>query len=149
MLSVFSIAMLLVSVPAHFACLSRRRLSVCRMQGNCYTALVPLWAYTAVELGGLGWAPLDIAAGLACTGLLQALWLLLALPHLDKKLGSRRLTQLCFLAWPVCLLSPVLINQLMRQHWQVWAYFAMAVSQTYGTGVAMAFSQSSLLSFEA
>lgn len=102
---------------------------------------MPLWAYTPVRLGGLGWSPPFIASIISFAGLFQAFWLLILMPILDKRLGTRTLTRLCFGAWPLFFAAPILVNRLARGGHLTAVYAVMLGAQFTGAGVSMAFSK--------
>lgn len=109
--------------------------------GNTYTALVPLWAYTPVKLGGLGWSPPLIAGIISFAGLFQAFWLLVMMPILDKRIGTRALTRCCFAVWPCFFMVPILANRLALRGLWTEVYGVMVTAQFAGAGVSMAFSK--------
>lgn len=57
--------------------------------GGSYTSLWPLWAFTDTARGGLSWDPPQIGFFSSVTGLFQAFWLLIIMPILDKRYGTR------------------------------------------------------------
>ncbi len=53
-----------------------------------YTAIVPVWWFTPVPLGGFGFTPLQISLLLGLNGAAQAVWLLLVFPPLQHRIGT-------------------------------------------------------------
>jgi hypothetical protein len=103
-------------------------------------AILPLFCFTPVELGGLSFAPAQIALLIAVAGAAQSVWVLAVMPPLDRRLGTRTLLRCCFAIWPIGFLMPIGANQLAR-HGNLNAMYAlMAFLMTLGAGVAMAFS---------
>jgi hypothetical protein len=105
-----------------------------------YTAVNPVFQYTPVRLGGIGFSPELIAAVTALSGAAQATWLLLAFPRLHKRVGTGRVLFYCACAWPVFFASSVVFNILLR-HRLTAVFWATALpTLIIGSGVAMAFS---------
>jgi hypothetical protein len=111
--------------------------------GGFYTALYPLWLFTPISLGGLSMSPSRIGAlmflGTARYDFTltskaahalhsQAVWLLFAMPPLDRKLGTRRLVAWCFYAWPLLFASPLLASFLVQRHnfFAMWALLVIS-----------------------
>jgi hypothetical protein len=67
--------------------------------------------FTPVPLGGLAFPPLRISWFIMLGGITQSLWLLLAMPPLDKRLGTYRLTRLCFAVRHPCRPADVSCNR--------------------------------------
>lgn len=120
---------------------SHHQLRLMILQGDTYIALVPLWAYTPVEMSGLGWTPPYIAGIIALAGIFQPFWLLLIMPILDKRMGTQKLTRACFAVWPAFLAAPILANQVARRGWWDAVYAVMAMTQFTGAGISMVFSE--------
>jgi hypothetical protein len=104
-------------------------------------ALLPLYAYTPVALGGLAFTPAQIALLIAIAGASQAVWLLVVMPPLDRRLGTRRLLRICHAVWPLGFLAPIGANLLARAGATGAEYALLAVLMTIGSGVAIAFSE--------
>jgi hypothetical protein len=119
--------------------------SVAMFLGLAYTAVLPLYAFTPVDLGGLALRPPHIAALMALAGVSQSIWLLFAMPPLDKKLGTRRLLRICFLAWPWFFVTPVLSNIMAKRGNWTGAYALMCGTTMFGSGVSIAFTSVQLL----
>ncbi|EFX00883.1 major facilitator superfamily transporter [Grosmannia clavigera kw1407] len=79
-----------------------------------YTALVPVFWFTPVRLGGLGFSPLQISAMMCINGASQAAWLLLVFPPLQRRLGTNGVMRLCAAAYPVFLAVSPLVATLLR-----------------------------------
>lgn len=101
---------------------------------------MPLWAYTPVEMSGLGWTPPYIAGIIALASIFQPFWFLM-IPLLDKRLGTQKLTSTCFAAWPAFFAAPILANQLARRGCWKAVYPVMVMTQFTGAGVSIIFSE--------
>ena len=105
-----------------------------------FTAVNPVYLYTPVRLGGLGFSPELIAGVTALAGASQALWLLLVFPRLHKSVGTGRVLFYCACVWPVFFASTVVFNILLRHHLRAAFWATAPVTLVIGSGVAMAFS---------
>ncbi|KAF2688503.1 MFS general substrate transporter [Lentithecium fluviatile CBS 122367] len=106
----------------------------------CFTAVYPVWLYTPVDLGGLGFSPTLIAAAMGAGGAAQALWLLLAFPPLHKRVGNGGVLRLCAWAWPVFFVVDPMCNILLRHGLKTHFWILFPLNVVFGCGVAMAFT---------
>lgn len=105
-----------------------------------YTAIVPVFFFTPIDLGGFGFTPLKISIFMGIGGLSQALWILLAFPWLQARIGTKGVMRLCATAYPFFFAILPLCNLLLR-HRLTAAFWAIApVSQVIGSGVSMSFT---------
>ncbi|KAI0143428.1 MFS general substrate transporter [Xylariaceae sp. FL1272] len=108
-----------------------------------YTAVMPLFWSTSVELGGFGWSSLRISLFMGLGGLAQSLWFLVAFPPLQHRLGTNGVLRACGTAYPFFIgLMPVM-NLLLRvgtpaSDTAFWIITPILL--TFGSGVAMAFT---------
>ncbi|KAI0189003.1 major facilitator superfamily domain-containing protein [Xylaria flabelliformis] len=108
-----------------------------------YTAVVPVFWATAVDLGGLGFSPLQISLFMGLTGLSQAVWLLLVFPPLQRRLGTNGVMRLCGGAYPFFLGLMPLLTFTLRFHTSAGntAFWILApLLLSLGPGVSMAFT---------
>jgi hypothetical protein len=108
-----------------------------------YTAIIPVFWYTPVHLGGFSFTPLQISLMMGLNGAAQAAWLLLVFPPLHHRLGSNGVMRLCALAYPWFFLCFPLGNVLLRMNTEgslkiFWVF--MPVTLALGSGVAMSFT---------
>ena len=108
-----------------------------------FTAIVPLWWFTPVALGGFEFTPLQISIFLAYNGLAQALWILLVFPPLQHRIGTLAVLRLCAIAYPVFFLLAPLQNMLLRSGDPVltklfWISAPLVLGA--GSGVSMSFT---------
>lgn len=105
-----------------------------------YTAIVPVFMFTPVALGGYGFAPYQISLMMAVNGAAQALWLLVAFPPLHRRLGTGGVLRACAAAYPFFFLTCPLGSALLRAGWDR-AFWAVAPPLlALGCGVSMAFT---------
>ena len=109
--------------------------------GLGYTAVNPVFLYTDVELGGWGFSDQQIAGVLAIAGASQSLWMLLAFPFLQKRLGTGNLLRVCAVAWGLMFAGYPILNEVLRHgsetaFWAIWPPFLVM-----GSGVAMAYGE--------
>jgi hypothetical protein len=106
-----------------------------------FTAVFPVFMYTPINLGGLGFSPVLIAAAMGGGGAAQALWLLLAFPPLHKRVGTGGVLRLCAWVWPIFFSVDSICNLLLRYNLNIPFWIIFWVNATFGCGVAMAFSE--------
>ncbi|KAL8294411.1 hypothetical protein RB597_007901 [Gaeumannomyces tritici] len=109
-----------------------------------YTVIIPLWWFTPVSLGGFGFTPLQISVMTAFTGIVQAVWLLVVFPPLQRRRGTNGVMRLCAAAYPLFFAVAPVANALLRLGLgpAFWAFFPPSLALS--SGVAMAFTASQL-----
>ena len=106
-----------------------------------YTAVSPVFLYTDIELGGWGFSDQMIAGYLAVAGASQSLWMLIAFPPLQRRLGTGNLLRVCLVVWCVLFAGFPVMNAFLRQHWTT-AFWAIAPPfLVLGSGVSMSFGE--------
>ncbi|CAI7663827.1 unnamed protein product [Penicillium manginii] len=108
-----------------------------------YTAIIPVFWYTKVHLGGFGFTPFQISLMMGLNGAAQAAWLLLVFPPLQRKIGSNGVIRVCAYSYPFFFLSCPLANVLLRMDTEAslkvfWVF--VPVFLTIGCGVSMSFT---------
>ncbi|KAJ5085167.1 hypothetical protein N7532_009938 [Penicillium argentinense] len=108
-----------------------------------YTAIIPVFWYTPVHLGGFSLTPFQISLMMGLNGAAQAAWLLLVFPPLQHRIGSNGVIRLCALAYPWFFLCCPLGNVLLRMNTEgslkfFWVFVPVALA--FGSGVAMSFT---------
>ncbi|KAF4875417.1 Efflux pump azaK [Colletotrichum siamense] len=113
--------------------------------GFAYTAIVPVFWYTRVDLGGLGFTSVQISLMMAVNGIAQAFWLLVIFPPLQHRWGTNGLLRVCAYAYPWFFFMLPLGNLALKAgahnttaitlFW-VFAPILLAI----GSGVAMSFT---------
>lgn len=78
-----------------------------------YTAIIPVFYFTPVRLGGYGMTPILISTLSAVGGAAQALWLF-ALSPLQKRIGTNGIIRVCANFYPFFFMLPPLGNVLLR-----------------------------------
>lgn len=105
-----------------------------------YTAVVPVFWFTDVKMGGFGFQPWQISIMMGINGAAQAMWLLLVFPPLQHRWGTNRVLRACSDAYPVFFLVCPLGNVLLR-HDAATAFWVMAPPLlAVGSGVSMSFT---------
>jgi MFS family permease len=112
--------------------------------GLAYTAVMPVFWFTAPVWGGFGFSPFLISVFLAIAGASQAVWLLLIFPPLQHRFGTGGVLRGCATAWPVFfIISPVC--SLLRRYGYERAFWTLGpVSLAVGSGVSMGFTGAQL-----
>lgn len=108
-----------------------------------YTAIIPVFWFTPVPLGGWGFTPLQISLMMGLNGAAQAAWLLLVFPPLQHRIGTKGVIQLCALAYPVFFLGCPIGNILLRSGSEasIKAFWVFAPTMlAIGCGVSMSFT---------
>jgi MFS family permease len=108
-----------------------------------YTAIIPVFWFTPVPLGGWGFTPLQISLMMGLNGAAQAIWLLLVFPPLQHRIGTKGVIRLCALAYPVFFLGCPIGNVLLRagSEASINAFWVFApIMLAVGCGVSMSFT---------
>lgn len=105
--------------------------------------VVPVYLFTDVSLGGLGFSPLYISITMAVAGASQALWILFAFPPLHRRFGNGAVLRGCAIAWPIMFALHPLCNTLLRHDMKLLFWILFPPLMAIGSGVSMAFSKSS------
>lgn len=108
-----------------------------------YTAIIPVFWFTPIDLGGFAFTPMQISLLMGLNGAAQATWLLLVFPPLQKKIGSNGVIRLCAAAYPCFILAMPVGNMLLRMGTDVaiksfWVFTPVAL--VFGCGVSMSFT---------
>jgi hypothetical protein len=109
------------------------------MLGFAFTAIAPVFFYTSVPHGGFGFSEKLISLFISMNGVAQALWLLFAFPPLHKRLGTRRLMQICGIFWGPFIMCFPLNNWFLRRGWTATFWAVAPLVQILGSGVAIGF----------
>ena len=106
-----------------------------------YTAVLPVLAFTPVELGGFGFSPFRISILMAIAGLSQTVWLLLLFPPLQHRFGTGGVLRGCAIAWPLMFTMWPICNEFRRHGWDAAFWTVGFINLVLGSGIAMAFSK--------
>ncbi|KAF1844816.1 MFS general substrate transporter [Cucurbitaria berberidis CBS 394.84] len=105
-----------------------------------FTAVYPVFQYTPVRLGGLGFTPELIAACTGLTGASQAIWLLFIFPVLHRRVGTGRLLWWCACVWPVFFALNPMFSVMLSHGKKALFWSTGPPTLVLGSGVAMAFT---------
>jgi MFS family permease len=108
-----------------------------------FTALVPVYLYTPVGKGGLGFTTFQNSMYMAVQGASQALWLLLAFPSIHARIGTKKLMYGCAILYPAFFAGYIFLNEMLRigtEAAMVWFWIALPMVAIVGPGVSMAFT---------
>ncbi|KZV92455.1 MFS general substrate transporter [Exidia glandulosa HHB12029] len=83
--------------------------------GFLYTALIPVFYFTPIELGGFGFTPAQISGFIALAGASQAIWLLFFFPPLQKRYGTGNVLRGCATMYPIAFAVIPVFNVLLRE----------------------------------
>jgi MFS family permease len=108
-----------------------------------YTAIIPVFWFTPVHLGGYAFTPLQISLMMGLNGAAQAAWLLLVFPPLQRRIGSNGVIRLCASAYPAFFILCPIGNVLLRKGTDAaitvfWVF--VPVTLVIGCGVSMSFT---------
>lgn len=105
-----------------------------------YTAIVPVFWYTRVSLGGYGLTPLQISLLMGLNGVSQAIWIILVFPPLQHRIGTTGVLKVCAIAYPLFFATCPLFAAALRAG-QDSVFWALAPpSLAIGCGVSMSFT---------
>ncbi|KAI0123320.1 MFS general substrate transporter [Xylariales sp. AK1849] len=105
-----------------------------------YTAVLPVFWFTSVPLGGLGFTPLLISIFMGLAGFSQAFWLLVIFPPLQHRLGTNGVMRLCAVAYPFAMAVSPLMNLGLRSGARTLFWVLMPLFGFVAPGVSMAFT---------
>ncbi|KIW20804.1 hypothetical protein PV08_01382 [Exophiala spinifera] len=105
-----------------------------------YTAIVPVFFFTPVHLGGFGFSPLQISIFMTLGGLSQSLYLLIVFPWLQARIGTAGVMRLCAHAYPCFFAFLPVCNVFLRRGMTAVFWAVAPVALMLGSGVAMSFT---------
>ncbi|KAH6606900.1 hypothetical protein Trco_006053 [Trichoderma cornu-damae] len=108
-----------------------------------FTAILPVFLFTPVALGGVEFSPFRISVWMAIQGGSQASWLIVAFPALQRRLGTKGSLAACAVAYPFFFVGYVAMNTLLRIDTEssvACLYIVAFVVAFIGPGVSMAFT---------
>ncbi|KAK4105925.1 MFS general substrate transporter [Parathielavia hyrcaniae] len=108
-----------------------------------YTAIVPVFWFTKVRLGGFEFTSLQMAVMMGLNGASQAVWVLLVLPPLQRRVGTNGVLRACALAYPFFFALSPLLALLLRAGTEasIAAFWVAApLALCLGCGISMSFT---------
>ncbi|KAL1302202.1 hypothetical protein AAFC00_002630 [Neodothiora populina] len=111
--------------------------NVIRMLGMAYTAVVPVFWFTSVSKGGVGFTPLLISIFLGAAGLSQSLWTLFVFPRAHDRWGTGGVLRFCGIVWPAMSLINPVCNAFLRQGWEAAFWTVMPLGPLIGSSCIM------------
>ncbi|KAK7424188.1 hypothetical protein QQZ08_008676 [Neonectria magnoliae] len=115
---------------------------------DSFTAVLPVALYTPVSIGGIGWTPSKISLYMAAQAGSQSLWLLLAFPWLQRRVGTKGVLRICAMGYPIFLAGFIAMNALLRENSEaslVWFWIVTVFVTTFGPAVFMSFTAAQLV----
>jgi MFS family permease len=110
------------------------------MLAYAYTAISPLFWFTPVKLGGLGFTPLKISLFMALGGFAQAIWVLVVFPPLQSRIGTNGVLRVCGNFYPIFFSLCPTFNLLLRQGLTTLFWVVAPALLMLGSGVSMSFT---------
>lgn len=105
-----------------------------------YTAVVPVFWFMPVELGGFGFTPFQISMFMGLTGFSQAVWMLVFFPPLQHRLGTNGVMRLCGIAYPIGMLFNPILSAVLRSGADTAFWVTAPIFLLIMPGVSMAFT---------
>lgn len=108
-----------------------------------YTAIVPVFWFTRVDLGGLGFTPLQISLMMGLGGLAQAIWILIVFPPLQHRIGTNGVLRVCAIAYPFFFATLPFFSTLLRYGGSTGEIIFWVITPALlclGSGVSMSFT---------
>lgn len=105
-----------------------------------YTAIVPVFWFTKVPLGGFGFSPIQISLMMGLTGVAQAVWILLIFPALHGRIGTNGVIRACANAYPFFFAICPMFNLLLRNGGSTAFWMIAPPLLCLGCGVSMSFT---------
>ncbi|KAK4447548.1 protein zinc induced facilitator-LIKE 1 [Podospora aff. communis PSN243] len=110
------------------------------MLAYAYTAIAPLFWFTPIELGGLGFSPLKISLFMALGGFAQAIWVLVVFPPLQNRIGTNGVLRWCGNCYPIFFSLCPAFNLLLREGLTTIFWTVAPALLMVGCGVSMSFT---------
>ena len=105
-----------------------------------YTAIVPLFWFTKVSLGGFGFTYIQISLMMGLTGFSQAAWILLVFPPLHHRIGTNGVIRYCAAAYPLFFAICPLFNFMLRSGADLSFWILAPSLLSLGCGISMSFT---------
>ncbi|KAM0269664.1 hypothetical protein ACHAQH_009663 [Verticillium albo-atrum] len=103
-----------------------------------FMAIHPVVLYTPVHHGGLGLSTAQITAFITAVGASETLWLMIAFPLLQRRVGTKRVLNVCSWLWPVFFAGYVATSVLEREGRYIAAIVVGVSNIVLGPGAFMA-----------
>jgi hypothetical protein len=103
------------------------------LQGLANTAVLPVFWFTSVSLGGFGFSPVEISLLLGLAGISQAIWLLFIFPPSQLRFGTGSVLRYCAYIFSLATIVNPLLQFALRQgattaFWVVLPIYTVLVS---------------------
>lgn len=111
------------------------------------TALMPVFLFTPVDIGGTGFSSSQISAFMAVQGASQTFWLIVAFPILHRRYGTKNLLKMCATVYQFFFAGIILLNALLRiggKSATAWAWTLGGFLAVTGPGVSIGFTSAQL-----
>ncbi|KAJ7617216.1 tetracycline:hydrogen antiporter-like protein [Roridomyces roridus] len=111
--------------------------------GLGYTAVITLFWFTSVHLGGLGLSPLQISFFLGLTGLSQAIWLI-PYPFVQRRWGTNGVFRRFTYVYPIFMALNPVANLLLKNGWTKAFWIMLPALQICGASVSWCYTSMQL-----
>ncbi|KAH8198563.1 hypothetical protein TruAng_007244 [Truncatella angustata] len=105
-----------------------------------YTAIIPVFWFTPIPLGGFGFTPIQISLFMGLTGFSQAVWLLVFFPPLQHRLGTNGVMRLCGIAYPIAMACNPILSAVLRSGAATSFWVVVPIFMLLAPGISMAFT---------
>ncbi|RNJ59795.1 hypothetical protein D7B24_001524 [Verticillium nonalfalfae] len=105
-----------------------------------FMAIHPVVLYTPVHHGGLGLSTTQITAFIAAVGASETVWLMIAFPLLQRRVGTKRVLVVCSWLWPLFFAGYTVTSALEREGQTIAAVVVAVFNIVVGPGAFMAFT---------
>lgn len=105
-----------------------------------FTAIHPVVLYTKVSFGGFGLSTAAITGFITSVGATETLWLMIAFPLLQRRMGTKGVLKACCWLWPIFFAGYVATNALLRHDHQILAKVVSVSNIIIGPGAFMSFT---------
>lgn len=116
------------------------------LETNANISVTPLFLFTDVGLGGLGFSPVQISLFMGGSGLLQAITVLFIFPPMHKRFGTKTILKFCGFIWPISYALWPVSNLLLKNDQKILFWILIVLNNIIGSGASIAFSESEVLS---
>lgn len=115
--------------------------AILSLLGSAHTALQPLFTFTPVRDGGLGFSEKEIGISISIRSVMTIVIQVAAFPSLQRKVGTRRLYKWLMILWLPTYLGLPLVNVLARRGWSVGVWTGLSATLLFSAIANMAFGE--------
>ncbi|KAK6008055.1 hypothetical protein QM012_004869 [Aureobasidium pullulans] len=110
------------------------------LQGLANTAVLPVFWFTSIPLGGFGFSPIQISLFLGLAGISQAIWLLFVFPPMQRRWGTGGVLRYSGWIFPIGYIGNPLLQFALRKGVITPFWIILPILMVVGSSASMAFT---------